>query len=277
VIIGAAPAGWKRGPVAVYLEKIGEAEPDEPTILMDMGIALEGVVAKHYGKSQPTRIVSDADGRLFRSKTEPYLLASPDRWVEDPDKGLGVLELKTATWGRDRWQGEAPPEHVLVQVHQQMFVLGVAWSVVAVLVDGEIRAWDVPRNDAFLEAYLPHARAFWQSVQRREPPVATGACVEALKRLYPTVEPVTIDLPAEAGAWHRDLEEGKALEARGKELQNDAKAQILGAMGAAQYGRVPGTDVAYRRQIVRRPGHVVKDTEYTELRATRPNGKRRSG
>jgi putative phage-type endonuclease len=276
-IVGALPDAWRRGPLEVYLEKIGEAEARPPSIAMRRGTLLEPLVAQLYAEAQPDRTVSDADGRMFRSREHPHLLASPDRWVEDPERGLGVLELKTSSvWASETWQGGAPPLHVQVQVQHQLLCLGAAWAAVAVLIGDEpIQTWDVPRDDAFLAVYVTHARAFWTAVERREPPPAAAASLDTLKRLYPTVERRTIDLPAEAAAWHRQRVEGEALEARGKAMKNDATAQLLGAMGAAEVGRVPGEDVNYTRQVIKRAGYVVKESEYVQLRATRPRLPRR--
>jgi putative phage-type endonuclease len=277
-VVGALPAAWRRGPLEVYLDKIGEAPETAPSIAMRRGTLLEPLVAQLYAEAAPARTVSDADGRLFRSRAHPHLLASPDRWVEDPARGLGVLELKTSSvWAAETWQDAAPPLHVMVQVQHQLLVLGAQWAAVAVLIGDEpIRTWDVARDEAFLAVYLTHAAAFWAAVEARTPPPAAGASLDTLRRLYPTVEPVTIDLPAEAAAWHRARVEGDALITRGAAMRDDATAQLLGAMGAAEVGRVPGEDVAYKRQIVNRGPYEVKATQYVQLRATRPNGKRRS-
>jgi putative phage-type endonuclease len=277
-VVAALPPAWRRGPLEVYLEKIGEAETKPASIAMRRGTLLEPLVAQLYAEAQPDRTVSDADGRLFRSREHPHLLASPDRWVEDPVRGLGVLELKTSSvWAAESWQGGAPPLHVVVQVQHQLLVLGAQYAAVAVLIGDEpILTWDVPRDDAFLAVYLTHAAAFWQAVERREPPPAAGASLDTLRRLYPSVEPVTIDLPPAAAQWHRERLEGQALIDRGTALRDDATAQLLGAMGAAEVGRVPGEDVSYKRSVISRAAYEVKATQYVQLRAQRPNGKRRS-
>jgi len=266
-IVEALPATWARGPLEVYLEKIGEA-PDKPSsIAMRRGTLLEPLVAQLYGEAHPLRTVSDPDGRMFRSRTEPHLLASPDRWSEDPVRGLGLLELKTSSvWAAEHWQGAAPPLHVLVQVQHQLLVLGASWAAVAVLIgDDPILTWDVERNEDFLAAYLERTRAFWACVQRREPPEAGAASLDTLRRLYPTVEPATIDLPPEATHWHRERLEGDTLEKRGKAMREAATAKLLAALGPAEVGRLPGVDLSYVRTVVDRDSYVVKATSYVKL------------
>lgn len=271
-IVEALPPTWRRGPLEVYLEKIGEAEGKPPSIAMRRGTLLEPLVAQLYAEAHPDRTVSDADGRLFRSREQAHLLASPDRWVTDPARGLGVLELKTASvWASETWQGAAPPLHVMVQVQHQLLVLGASWAAIAVLIgDDPILTWDVTRDDAFLAVYVAHARAFWQAVERREPPPAAAASLDTLKRLYPTVEPTTIDLPPVAAEWHRQRVEGEALITRGQNLRDDATAQLLGAMGSAECARIPGEDIAYTRKVINRASYVVKESQYVQLRASRP-------
>ena len=272
-IVGALPPAWRRGPLEVYLEKIGEAEGKPPSIAMRRGTLLEPLVAQLYAEAHPARTVSDADGRMFRSKQHGHLLASPDRWVTDPERGLGVLELKTSSvWASEHWQGGAPPLHVQVQVQHQLAVLADAqWAAIAVLIGDEpILTWEVARDEAFIAVYLKHARAFWEAVERREPPPAAAASLDTLKRLYPTVEPVTVDLPPVAAEWHRQRVEGEALITRGQNLRDDATAQLLGAMGSAECARVPGEDIAYTRKVINRSSYVVKESQYVQLRASRP-------
>src|SRR4029434_5908294 len=171
-------------PLEVSREKTAEPPANPASIAMRRGTLLEPLVAQLYAEAQPLRTVSDPDGRMFRSRTEAHLLASADRWVEDPARGVGLLECKTASvWAAEAWQGPTPPVHVLVQVQHQLAVLGASWAAVAVLIGDEpIITWDVERNEAFLAAYLETARVFWGTAQRREPPPATSASLETLTR-----------------------------------------------------------------------------------------------
>jgi predicted phage-related endonuclease len=151
-------------------------------------------------------------------------------------------------------------------VQHQLAVLGASWAAVAVLIGDEpVQYWDVERNEAFLEKYLPLTRDFWACVQRREPPAATSASLETLRRLYPTVEPTVVELPAEASAWHRQRVEGDTLEKKGKALREDATAKLLTALGAAEVGRLPGQDLSYVRTVVSREAYMVKASSYVKL------------
>src|SRR4030095_5248994 len=131
LILDASPYG---GAFDVDLEKIGEAPSRESSVGIRRGKLLEPLVAALYQERYPERTVSDPDGGLFRSTEWPYLLATPDRWVVHPTRGLGLLELKTTTdWQREEWADE-PPLHVLVQVQHQLAVLRGQWASLAALI-----------------------------------------------------------------------------------------------------------------------------------------------
>jgi putative phage-type endonuclease len=265
LILDASPYG---GAFDVYLEKIGEAPSRESSVAMRRGKLLEPLVAALYQERYPERTVSDPDGGLFRSTEWPYLLATPDRWVVHPTRGLGLLELKTTTdWQREEWADE-PPLHVLVQVQHQLAVLRGQWASVGALIGDTFVAFDVDRDDDFIEkAWLPRAQAFWACVEARRVPPATGASLAALKQLYPTVRArVTVDLPPAALSWDLALAEAEAELHRWGAVRDTMKAQLLQALGDAEVGVLPDGSARWTRTLVERKAYEVAPSSYVLLK-----------
>jgi putative phage-type endonuclease len=270
MLLGVSPWGT---PLDLYARKLGLLPDVEETEKMRLGRRLEPIVAAEYAERFPDHEVGDPEQSLFRSRTEPILLATPDRWVMDPVRGPGLLEIKTTSvFQRDRWDPDGTPdgcpEHVQIQVQAQLAVVGGAWAAVAVLLGGqEIRCYPITRNQAFIDLYTRHAVRFWaEHVLAKTPPPATGASLETLKALYRDIAPRTVELPAEAVDWDRELEEGARVVKEGQAQVDGAKAKLLAALEDAEMGVLPGGAVAYLRSVVIRKGYEVKPAEFVSLR-----------
>src|SRR3990172_10249011 len=107
-----------RGPLDVYADKLG-IESAEQTEAMEWGLRLQPVLGRKYAEVTG-RQVSDQSLTLRRASAHPYLVASLDFLVVDPDQGEGVLEGKTASaYKADEWADE-PPIYYQVQAQHQL-------------------------------------------------------------------------------------------------------------------------------------------------------------
>jgi putative phage-type endonuclease len=255
--------------VDLYLDKLGLADPGDETEAMRWGTLHEPTIAAEYQRRYPHRTLGDPGRGLFRSREHPHLLATPDRFLADPARGDGVLEIKTAGfYRREDWLDGEPPVSVQVQCQHQMAVLEQQWCGVAVLLGGNrLECFDLERNDEWLKLeYFPRAEAFWQCVQAKTPPTLDGASLEAVRRLYPTVAArVTIDLEPEAARWTATYVDAEARAKRWKALADDMRRHILANMGTAEIGRVPGALLEWRRQVVKVPERTVPAGEHARL------------
>jgi hypothetical protein len=241
-ILGHTP--WA-GPQTIWRRKLGlEPEPVE-TIAMRIGRQLEPVIAALYEEAHPARRVTNPAQGLFRSRDRAFLIATPDRFVECPERGPGVLELKTA-----RVQGDWDTEPDL-----------------AAIGSFEPRFYEVERDEAFLAEYLPVAEAFWHCVLTKTEPRPTGADLPALKRLYPGIEPRTVALPPEAMQWHLNLAEAESEEKRWRLIKDDQTARLLAAMGEAERATIGA--VQYRRQRVDVKAEVRPREAYSYVKLVR--------
>jgi predicted phage-related endonuclease len=133
------------------------------------GVRLEAAIIE-AAKERYGYVDRDQVGSLSNGKG---LGGHPDRRVICPQRGPGILEVKTADWlVRKQW-GDEPPMHYLVQSQAYQGLDGVAWGDVLVLVGGnklERFRYDFrPKIYAEIEKRV---EAFWQSIEANDPPPA---------------------------------------------------------------------------------------------------------
>lgn len=156
---------------------------------MFLGHLLEPVVAEVYARRNPgvTLAISDT----LAHPTEPWALATPDRFVTGPDGDVWLLECKSGgAYSAREWGDGADeiPVHYLLQVQWQLYVTGLTRCDVGGYVGGEMRFHRIERNDAIIAALVAKCRAWWERhVRDGEEPgldaiLSTG---EALAMVYP--------------------------------------------------------------------------------------------
>jgi len=257
-IAGLAPEAWGTA-YDVYADKLGLVpQQDTPTEWQAWGTRMEPLIAAAYADKHPAQVVSNPAGALFRSRDNPHLLATPDRWLLDNQRGLGLLEVKNVTaWKGKEWDGPEPPLYTQLQVMHQLHTLGLAWAAIAACVGGNrLVTFTVEYNADVAAAWLDMAAQFWALVERRVPPRPQRQDLRLLASLYGT-DGSSVDLPADLVEVDKERQrlEGHVASARRvledlEAQRDDLKATLLGAMGAASFGALPGTEVVLERRAI---------------------------
>jgi putative phage-type endonuclease len=280
-ILGADP---RRGPLAVYAEKIGALPTPEDEDWLAFGRDVEGAIAKGYARKTGRR-VRDLDGfQIVLHPDVPWLGATLDRLTEGsaqvpaPAAGTAPLELK-AVGGKavGDWKDREPVWYV-IQLQIQIAVTGAAWGSLGPMFHGlTIEARDHLRSDRFIDAAIPRLEEFRLRVQRREPPEETDglpATSRALAALFPgngetvALDPEVLDVVSE---WERAKMHAAASEAIAREME----ASLRRRLGGASFGAL--VDGSFLRLgTTRRNGYTVAPTTYTTLRRWRPRLRRRA-
>lgn len=146
--------------VDVWLQKMGQAEPQEENSAMFWGTTLEPVIRAQYA-NKTGKSVMQPD--MIRSDEHKFMIANLDGVVP----GDRIVEIKTARtsdgWG-DPFTDEIPLEYN-AQVQHYMIVTGLQLADVAVLIGGsDFRIYTVQADKALHEAIIEKERAFWQLV-----------------------------------------------------------------------------------------------------------------
>jgi putative phage-type endonuclease len=264
-------------PVGVFADKLA-LMPEDPVTAeaAEWGLLLEPLVAARYARETGLELLDPGRYTLLRSTAHPFLHASPDRLVQHPTRGLGVLSIKTASaYKAEEWSEEVPPAYQ-VQVQHELLVTGLAWASVAVLIGGQrFRYLDCVERDAtFIERLLPELETFWAAVQRREPPSvdASEACRLALRQLYPREEPGTaIALDPALGEWDDAWLEAKKQTDYWGDRKTLCEHTLIRALGPAAKGVLP-SGVAWTYKSQTRKEFIQPEKTFRVLRRTEKRG-----
>lgn len=228
-ILGCNP--WQT-PLDVYNSKVGPVVSIEGNSRMIAGNKLENVIAEYW--EEATGLKTKNDHKIRYHPEHDFLLANVDRVITVPtpdnplhddsvklieksnwtniNKGLGILEVKTAGYhSYKNWNG-AIPDYYYCQLQHYLNVTGYTWGEFAVLVDGhEFHRHSFDRDDEFIELMTRKLVDFWQHyVLAETPPPPTND--SDLKNLYPShipekqinAEPNVVDLIEKLKA-HKEL------------------------------------------------------------------------
>lgn len=166
----------------------------------------------------------------------------PDQFVSCPDRGAGLLEIKTADWlVRKKW-GDEPPLHYLLQSQAYAGLAGVRWCDVVVLVGGnQLERFTYDFRPKLFAEIERRVETFWQAVRANDPPKPDfGRDGDTLAQVLGEPTEEVIDLRHDnradelARAWLEAKAEIKAAELRAEE----AKTELLMKIGTAGYARL---------------------------------------
>ncbi|MGC4378294.1 YqaJ viral recombinase family protein [Fictibacillus sp. Mic-4] len=222
---------WK-SPVAVYLDKIGQAPQEEETSeAAYWGNIHEETVAKEFSKRTGLKV--RRRNAILQHPEYPWMLANVDRLIVGEKAGL---ECKTASeYLKDEWKDDEIPASYLIQCQHYMAVTGYEAWWIAVLIGGNKFVYKkIERDEEIIQVLIEEEKNFWLNhVEKEIPPMFDGsdASSDLLKALYPEAKPETeIELPPNAETLVTALDqvsnELKELEARKKEYENQLKAMM---------------------------------------------------
>ncbi len=271
----------------VWLDKKGLLPAKETSEAMYWGTKLEPILFEEFSlrtkhrivewRSEPMRhaleLFNDAEF-LRDDRNDGRMCLKRDGWARcTPDaiyagKGHGLLECKTTAFRNgDAWR-EQPPLAAQIQAQWQLYVSGLEHGALVCLIGGQrFVGYEFTRNDAFIAHMAEEAERFWVDfVLADREPAAEERDLDMVKSLALARPGVAIELPADAEHIDAMLEEAKAREKSAKADIEARQAQLIRWMGEAEYGRLPGSGVAYRLHKYERAGYEVKPSTVRTLR-----------
>jgi len=243
-VLGLSPY---KTPYDLYLEKIGESEPDDlaDNERVHFGNVLEDVVADEF--SRRTYLKVRRNNQHIIDRDRPFLMANIDRAVTGKPFGMKCgLECKTtdkwaarpelwgpgATFEFDRdghlqivEADDQVPDWYLLQCAHYMRVTSADFWFLAVLVGGnDFRIYTIQRDLELEMIMLEHATRFWvEHVERRIPPPPSN--VVDLEAMFSIDNGKSIDASPEViNTWA----EVKELQAQLKAIETRLEGQTVG-------------------------------------------------
>lgn len=162
---------WKT-PFQLYLEKIGEAQPEDETWEMERGKAMEPLLRQHFADT--TKLEVSLPNAAIVHPLYPWMRYNPDGLC--PRRVLG--EFKTASsyegWGEEGTD-EIPIEYLL-QVQHGLACLDYEVAKCSVSINGrKPRYYEIPADKELQEMIIDGENEFWQAVVDRVPPPPRNA------------------------------------------------------------------------------------------------------
>jgi putative phage-type endonuclease len=279
-LFGLMPKAWG-SQYTLWANKVGLGPPPEELTgeWLEWGQILEEPIAQRY-QTVTHRKLWKGGGPfcVAQHSTLPYLRCTPDRFVvEAPDReGVGVLQVKNASWFKDSDWDEGTPDYVRVQLQTEMCVTGAAWGSAAVLVGGnKFRYVDVEREPELIAEIEAQVQHFWQSyvVTGAAPDIdASEATTAFLKRLHPKDNGETVQLDGDALAIVFEWEKAKAAlaaSAQAMKVHETAKDLALNRLrdliGDATFGALPDGRLLSLR-TTENSGHTTAPYSYRTLK-----------
>lgn len=252
---------------------------EEETPAMQRGRLLEPVAVALLRERYPAwKIEHNAAENVYYRDPPARLGGTPDAIVQAPDRGKGVVQIKSVEAGvyRRKWLDEdgnpEPPFWIALQATLEAYLTGSQWAAVAPLVIGhgvDLPLIEIPLIDGVVAAMKEKAAEFWRMVEAGEEPEPDFTRDAALiDRLYGVGDAehevdLTADnrIPAlieERRLWHRASRDALA--------RIDAiDAEIKSKMGPAHVAHIAGgRKISWRPQ--RRPGFFVEPKTLRALR-----------
>lgn len=253
-------------------------EDPEETAPMRRGRLLEPVAVQMLREERPTWDIRHNSGskQFYLRDPEVRIGATPDIIAMDPERGLGVVQVKTVEPGifRQKWHDEngdlQPPLWIVIQAIIEAKLTGSSWAAVAPLVVGfgvEMPVIDIPIHDGVYDRIAGEVTAFWQRIADGVEPDPDYSRDDALlNRLGRGTNGEQIDLSAD-NMLPGLLAERAELKDRIKvdtDRVKEIDADIVMKIGAHESAHVPGWRIS--RPLVSRKGFEVKPTQFRQLK-----------
>lgn len=265
----------------LWLEKAGKSPSDgEMTEAQERGIELEPIALRRLRKQQPTWNVWNPG--VYLRDTDARVGATPDAFVQDPERGLGVVQFKSVQpyMFRKKWRteegGVEPPLWIAVQAMLEAHLARAQWAAVGALVISygiELHMVDVPIKPGVIRRIYQETEKFWQLVASGETPSLDYARdADLIAQVYDKDDGSEIDLTGdnELPEVFDQLLEAREDKANAAAKEKTARAELLSKIGNASLARLAdGRLISAKSQ--RRAGYVVKATEFRAIRIAKEN------
>lgn len=258
------------------------ADDPEETAPMRRGRLLEGPALQLVQEERPDWQVTPnpMPGGLYFVDRALRLGATPDAFVECPERGRGVLQVKSVEPSifRKKWRGEdgevTPPLWIAVQAIVEADLVGADWAAVAAMRVGfglELDIMPVPLHPGVVDRVRQAVAEFWALVESgRTPDFDYGRDADLIAEIYGEDDGGEVDLsgenmlPAMSDEDARLAEEIKERIARRKEIQAELLAKMQHAARATYNGSLFAT-----AKTVKRSAYEVAATSYRDIRFKR--------
>jgi hypothetical protein len=255
------------------------AEDQNESAAMERGRLLEPVAVQLLKERHPAWTLKH--GGFYLRDPDARLGATPDVVVHDPERGLGVVQIKSVEGGifRKKWRdadtGEvAPPLWIAVQGIVEAHLVGAQWAAVAPLVVGfgvDLHLIEIPIHAGVIDRLKAEIVLFWQRVADHRPYEPDyGRDGAIIAQLFGKDDGSTIDLSSDnrIPVLLEEDEQLAGIISTSTERRKEVRTEILAKLGeAAAATCADGWTVTAK--TINRKGYEVKPSSYRQIRTKR--------
>lgn len=266
---------------ALKTGKVFDDPEESPAI--KRGRLLEPVAVQLLQELRPTWTIEHNSGRgvVYLREPEFRLGATPDVFAIDPERGPGVVQIKSVEKSayRRKWLADGelpePPLWIAVQAIIEAYLSGASWAAVAPLVVGygiDLPIIDIPLIPGVVDRIKEESLEFWRMVESGEEPVADYALdAETIDAVYALDHGEEIDL-SQNDRIHELLPIRKTAHdavAKFQAYADEADAEIKALMKGASLAYLRGGQ-RITWKAVRKFGADGRATSFRVLRVPQP-------
>jgi putative phage-type endonuclease len=256
----------------LWAQKTGELADDfEDTRYTRAGRVLEAAIAdlyaEQFGVTLRKRMVPVVHPKY------PWMRGNLDRTIVGARSVLeiknvdGMVHRTSGEWGEEG--SDQIPIRYMIQVRHYLIITGFDVGYLGALVGGnDLKRYVVERDKEAEEYLVEGEHAFWQLVEKREPPefdFEHASTLGLLKRLHPGSNGLSKPLSLEAFEWHQQIQAANEEMKRLEKLKDEGRAHILKELDGYAFGTFTlGGEYRYRE--IERPAYEVKAGKYQDLR-----------
>ena len=174
---------WKT-PLKLWLEKTGQAEPDDLSQVeaVQLGTELEEFVAQKFAKESGKQVRKQS--KMYVHKDYPFMVAHIDRLITGTDE---ILECKTCgSHKKDEWEGDGIPREYVLQVVWYLGITGKKKAYIAVLIGGQsFKYKEIEFDKELFDVMVDMAREFWIAVETKTPPAVSASDNPIIVEMFP--------------------------------------------------------------------------------------------
>lgn len=174
---------WKT-PLKLWLEKTGEAEPDDLSQVeaVQLGTELEDFVAQKF--SQQTGKQVRKQSKMYVHPEYDYMIAHVDRLITGSEE---LLECKTCSaFKKDEWDANRIPQEYILQVMWYLGITNRKKGHIACLIGGQKFVYkEIDFDQQLFDVMVEKAKDFWNKVQTLTPPEVQANDGELIQMMFP--------------------------------------------------------------------------------------------
>lgn len=221
---------WKT-PLKLWLEKTGEAKPDDLSKVeaVQLGIELEEFVAQKFARESGKQVRKQS--KMYVHPDYDYMVAHIDRLITGEDE---ILECKTCSaYKSGEWEDGIPQEYIL-QVQWYLGITGRRKAYIAVLIGGQsFKYKEIEFDKELFDVMVERAIEFWNCVKTLNPPPISANDGETLQEMFPKSSGDIIEMQdlEDKVAYRQELKEqvkqiNNELAMLETELKNNIKSNL---------------------------------------------------